>query len=106
MAGIHVSHAPAVQIQNAIEERYEEHLLVFHGQEIIEPPDAARRRALEQRGRTQQGARYGHEERGGHALAGHVRHHEAEGGIVDEEIIVEVAAHLARRRHMGIEFNA
>ena len=44
-----------------------------------------------------------HQERGRHALAGHVRHDESHVIVVDHEEIIKVAAHFLCRRHAGIK---
>ena len=50
-----------------------------------------------------QGLGNDHEQRGGYALSGHVRHHHGQVVIVNGEEVVEVTAHLFGGVHGGVE---
>ena len=44
-----------------------------------------------------------HKERGGNTLAGNVRHHQREVVVVNQKIVIKIAADLFGRLHIGIE---
>jgi len=50
-------------------------------------------------------ARHGHEQRGWRALSGNVGDNDCEPVRIDQKIIVEIAADLARRVHLGMEID-
>ena len=44
-----------------------------------------------------------HKHRRRHAVSGNIAHHDRQMGFVDQKEIIKVAAHLRRRRHVGID---
>ncbi len=53
VAGIHIGHPAAGQIDDAVQHGDEQHLVVLGRQHVVDAPHAQRRRGLEQRGRFQ-----------------------------------------------------
>ncbi len=98
----HVGERSGRGVEQGAEEAHEERLLVpLHEQTVHALDDALDVGALRARpaGRlaAEHGQRAHHEERGRQSLAADVADRHEEPGRVDEECVVEVAAHLARR---------
>ena len=87
-------------MQDADEQGDEHHRIVPGGQGLVERTDDAVGARLRRAQGPELGGSGGHDQRGGHALAGNVPDAEIEGVITDEEI-VEVAAHGLGRQQLA-----
>ena len=82
----------------------DEHLRFVVGTDrIISPFQDLRRRIAHHRHALQDDLARHHEQRSGYTLAGHIRDHHAQVIVVDQEVVVEVAAHLLGRIHAGVD---
>ena len=104
--GVHIAQLAAGQVQHAVEHGDKHHLLVFSRQQLVEPADTGAGGRHKRRGGFEQRACDGHEQCGGNAFAGHIGHHHAQVLIVQHEIVVEVASHLACRCDVAMHLKA
>ena len=106
VAGVDVRHLPRRQVQHAIKDGDEHHLLVLFGQQVVQLANAQRGRGHKQRRGLEQRARDRHEQRGGHAFARDVGHDKPQVLVVEVEVVVKIAADFARRGDVAVQLHA
>ena len=89
-------------LQNRQPHGHKQLRLVALEQLLIDIGQSHRRRFTALNTVAQQNARDHHEQRRRHTLSGHIRHHQADVIVVEQEEIVEIAADLLRRIHGGV----
>ena len=106
MARVHIDELSRPEIEHAEEYRHEHHLVVALAKAVIGVRHDLGEIAVtfrRHREVLQHRLRHDHEERGGDALARHVRHRDCETILVQHIEIIEVAADFLRGRHTRVE---
>ena len=102
MAGIAVAQTTRRQVEHADEHRHEHVGVVASARGLVDGLHDARRTVLVGREGTEHGVYHAHHHRRRHTLAAHVADAEEE-LLVADEVVVEVAAHLACRHQRTID---